>query len=60
MEVFSMLAPVIAIISPIVGTIIQCYMLWIVWEFMDEVAQGGCKAITAKKVYAKSMEEDSY
>ncbi len=60
MEAFSMLAPITAIISPTVGTALQCYMLWIVWEFMDEVSQGGGKAMIAKTAYAKSMEEDSY
>lgn len=56
MESFSMRAPVLAIISPCAGTVLQCYMLWIVMEFMDEVSHGGCAAkITSKK----SMEEDS-
>ncbi|CAL8095341.1 unnamed protein product [Orchesella dallaii] len=47
-EAFSMTAPIPAIISPILGTILQCYMLWIVMEFMEEVAHGGCASIPIK------------
>jgi FtsH-binding integral membrane protein len=57
MESFSMRSPVLAITSPVVGTVLTCYMLWIVMEFMDEVSHGGCAAKIISKT--KSMEEDA-
>jgi len=47
-EAFSMTNLIPAIISPTLGTILQCYMLWIVMEFMEELAHGGCAAIPIK------------
>jgi len=45
METFSMSSTTIQIISPIVGTLLQTYMLWVVSSYMDELRLGGCVAI---------------
>ncbi|ODM94095.1 Cytochrome c oxidase subunit 3 [Orchesella cincta] len=53
-EAFSMTAPAPAIASPILGTILQCYMLWIVMEYMEFVAHNGCATI-----HIKAQQEDA-
>lgn len=52
LEAFSMTAPALAIVSPTLGTILQCYMLWIVTDFMDELTHNGCS------LPVKSLDDD--
>lgn len=51
-----MRAPVLAILSPTLGTVLQVYMLWIVLEFMAEVSRGGALPV---KTGLEVMEEDA-
>jgi len=41
MEAFTMMSPIITVLSPTFGTILQLYMLWIVMNYMEEI-KGGC------------------
>jgi hypothetical protein len=45
MEAFSMRSNAAQIVSPVIGTLLQGYMLWVVSSFMDEMRLGGCTAI---------------
>jgi len=48
MEAFSMSSPPHQIASPVIGSILHMYMLWVVSAFMDELRLGGCVPISTK------------